>query len=158
MPLTRKAYRAAILHSIADPAEVGIEASYEYFEDGLLVVENGRISALGHASELLPGLPAGVQVEHYPDALITPGFIDTHIHLPQTGMVGAYGEQLLDWLNTYTFPCESQFADPDHANEVADIFIKELLRNGTPPPWCSAACIRSRSMPSSPPPRSSTCG
>lgn len=131
MPLTRKAYRAAILHSIADPAEVGIEASYEYFEDGLLVVENGRISALGHASELLAGLPAGVQVEHFPDALITPGFIDTHIHLPQTGMVGAYGEQLLDWLNTYTFPCESQFADPDHANEVADIFIKELLRNGT---------------------------
>jgi xanthine dehydrogenase accessory factor len=45
MPLTRKAYRAAILHSIADPAEVGIEASYEYFEDGLLVVDNGKISA-----------------------------------------------------------------------------------------------------------------
>ena len=58
MPLTRKAYRAAILHSIADPAEVGIEASYEYFEDGLLVVDNGQISALGHASELLPTLPA----------------------------------------------------------------------------------------------------
>ena len=44
MPLTRKAYRAAILHSIADPAEVGIEASYEYFEDGLLVIENGLIA------------------------------------------------------------------------------------------------------------------
>ena len=57
MPLTRKAYRAAILHSIADPAEVGIEASYEYFEDGLLVVDGGKISALGHASELLPTLP-----------------------------------------------------------------------------------------------------
>ncbi len=46
-------------------------------------------------------------------------------------MVGAYGEQLLDWLNTYTFPCESQFANKAHADEVADIFIKELLRNGT---------------------------
>ena len=131
MPLTRKAYRAAILHSIADPAVVGIEASYEYFEDGLLVVENGQISALGHASELLASLPADIEINHYPDALITPGFIDTHIHLPQTGMVGAYGEQLLDWLNTYTFPCESQFADQAHADEVADIFIKELLRNGT---------------------------
>ena len=95
MPLTRKAYRAAILHSIADPAEVGIEASYEYFEDGLLVVDNGQISALGHASELLPTLPADIEITHYQDALITPGLIDTHIHLPQTGMVGAYGEQLL---------------------------------------------------------------
>ncbi|WP_421551510.1 guanine deaminase [Pseudomonas yamanorum] len=131
MPLTRKAYRAAILHSIADPAEVGIEASYEYFEDGLLVIDNGQISALGHASELLASLPADIEVIHYQDALITPGLIDTHIHLPQTGMVGAYGEQLLDWLNTYTFPCESQFADKAHAEEVADIFIKELLRNGT---------------------------
>lgn len=131
MPLTRKAYRAAILHSIADPAEVGIEASYEYFEDGLLVVDSGQISAIGHASELLPTLPADIEITHYQDALITPGFIDTHIHLPQTGMVGAYGEQLLDWLNTYTFPCESQFADKNHADQVADIFIKELLRNGT---------------------------
>jgi guanine deaminase len=131
MPLTRKAYRAAILHSIADPAEVGIEASYEYFEDGLLVVDGGKISALGHASDLLPTLPADIEIEHYKDALITPGFIDTHIHLPQTGMVGAYGEQLLDWLNTYTFPCESQFGDKAHADDVADIFIKELLRNGT---------------------------
>lgn len=131
MPLTRKAYRAAILHSIADPTEVGIEASYEYFEDGLLVIDDGKISALGHASELLPTLPADIEINHYQDALITPGFIDTHIHLPQTGMVGSYGEQLLDWLNTYTFPCESQFGDKAHADEVADIFIKELLRNGT---------------------------
>ncbi|MCF8996383.1 amidohydrolase family protein, partial [Pseudomonas carnis] len=115
MPLTRKAYRAAILHSIADPAIVGVEASYEYFEDGLLVIDNGQISALGHASDLLPSLPADIDITHYQDALITPGLIDTHIHLPQTGMVGAYGEQLLDWLNTYTFPCESQFADKAHA-------------------------------------------
>ena len=131
MPLTRKAYRAAILHSLADPAEVGIDASYEYFEDGLLVIENGQISAVGHAGDLLPTLPADIDITHFQDALITPGLIDTHIHLPQTGMVGAYGEQLLDWLNTYTFPCESQFADKAHAEEVADIFIKELLRNGT---------------------------
>lgn len=131
MPLTRKAYRAALLHSLADPAEVGIEASYEYFEDGLLVVENGQISAIGHAHELLPTLAADIEVVHHQDALITPGFIDTHIHLPQTGMVGAYGEQLLDWLNTYTFPCEGQFADKAHADAVADIFVKELLRNGT---------------------------
>ncbi|WP_249676281.1 guanine deaminase [Pseudomonas abieticivorans] len=131
MSLTRKAYRAAILHSLGDPAEVGVENSYQYFADGLLVVDNGKISAVGPAEQLLPTLPADIDVSHYPDALITPGFIDTHIHLPQTGMVGSYGEQLLDWLNTYTFPCERQFADKAHADEVSGIFIKELLRNGT---------------------------
>lgn len=125
------AYRAALLHSLGDPAEVGVDASYEYLEDGLLVVEDDRIVAMGSADALLPGLARDVPVRHYPNALITPGFIDTHIHLPQTGMVGAYGEQLLDWLNTYVFPCERQFADPAHAAEVADIFLAELLRNGT---------------------------
>ncbi len=131
MSATRKAYRSAILHSVADPAEVGVEASYEYFEDGLLVIDNGKISRLGHASDLLPTLPADIEVVHYQDSLITPGFIDTHIHFPQTGMIGSYGEQLLDWLNTYTFPCERQFADKEHADKVARIFLQELLRNGT---------------------------
>ncbi|KJU78382.1 guanine deaminase [Pseudomonas sihuiensis] len=125
-----KAYRAAILHSLADPAVVGVEQSYEYFEDGILLIENGKVAQVGAAAELLPKL-AGVEVQHYRDALITPGFIDTHIHYPQTGMIASYGEQLLDWLNTYTFPTERQFADKAHASDVAAIFLKELLRNGT---------------------------
>ncbi|UVE16411.1 guanine deaminase [Pseudomonas sp. LS44] len=124
------AYRAAILHSLADPAEVGIEQSYEYFEDGVLIVENGRVIEVGPADQLLPKLQ-GIDVQEYRDALITPGFIDTHIHYPQTGMIASYGEQLLDWLNTYTFPTEQQFADKAHAADVAGIFLKELLRNGT---------------------------
>uniref|UniRef100_A0A7C2AS83 Guanine deaminase n=1 Tax=Pseudomonas graminis TaxID=158627 RepID=A0A7C2AS83_9PSED len=127
----KKAYRAAIIHSIADPADVAVEASYEYFEDGLMLVENGKILALGNAEDLLKTLADDVEIVSYQDALITAGFIDTHIHLPQTGMVGSYGEQLLDWLNTYVFPCEKQFADPEHSAQVADIFLKELLRNGT---------------------------
>jgi len=131
MTTALKAYRAAIVHSLADPAQVALEESYEYFEDGLMIVENGKILAVGHAKELLDTLASDVEVQTYSDALITAGFIDTHIHLPQTGMVGSYGEQLLDWLNTYVFPCEKQFADPAHSAEVADIFLKELLRNGT---------------------------
>ncbi|MNF73510.1 Guanine deaminase [compost metagenome] len=130
MTSTLKAYRAAILHSLADPAVVGVEQSYEYFEDGVLVVEDGRIARVGHAADLLPTLK-GVELTEYQDALITPGFIDTHIHYPQTGMIASYGEQLLDWLNTYTFPTEKQFADKAHAADVAGIFLKELLRNGT---------------------------
>ena len=130
MSNTRKAYRAAILHSLADPAVVGVEQSYEYFEDGILLIENGKVAQVGAAAELLPKL-AGVEIQHYRDALITPGFIDTHIHYPQTGMIASYGEQLLDWLNTYTFPTEQQFEDKAHASDVAAIFLKELLRNGT---------------------------
>ena len=130
MSNTRKAYRAAILHSLADPAVVGVEQSYEYFEDGILLIENGKVAQVGAAAELLPKL-AGIEVQHYRDALITPGFIDTHIHYPQTGMIASYGEQLLDWLNTYTFPTERQFEDKAHASDVAAIFLKELLRNGT---------------------------
>ena len=130
MSNTCKAYRAAILHSLADPAVVGVEQSYEYFEDGILLIENGKVAQVGPAAELLPKL-AGVEVTEYRDALITPGFIDTHIHYPQTGMIASYGEQLLDWLNTYTFPTERQFEDKAHASDVAAIFLKELLRTGT---------------------------
>nr|WP_320137101.1 guanine deaminase [uncultured Amphritea sp.] len=125
------AYRAAILDSLGDPSEVGIENSYRYFDDGLMVVENGQITALGEASELLSTLPADITIQQYADALIIPGFIDTHIHYPQTGMIASYGEQLLDWLENYTFPAEQKFADPQHAAEVSDIFVNELLRNGT---------------------------
>ncbi|TRO36152.1 guanine deaminase [Pseudomonas sp. ALS1131] len=130
MSNTRKAYRASILHSLADPTVVGVEQSYQYFEDGILLIENGKVAQVGAAAELLPKL-TDVEVQHYRDALITPGFIDTHIHFPQTGMIASYGEQLLDWLNTYTFPTEKQFEDKAHASDVAAIFLKELLRNGT---------------------------
>uniref|UniRef100_UPI0028AAD9BC amidohydrolase family protein n=1 Tax=Stutzerimonas nitrititolerans TaxID=2482751 RepID=UPI0028AAD9BC len=126
-----KAFRASILHSLADPHEVGIEQSHEYFDDGLLIIEDGKVAQIGHAAELLPSLPTDTEVLEYQDALITPGFIDTHIHYPQTGMIASYGEQLLDWLNTYTFPTERAFADKTHAGEVAQVFLRELLRNGT---------------------------
>lgn len=127
----RKAYRASVFHCIADPGVVGAERSYEYFEDGLLVVEGGTVVEIGMAESLLPSLPSEVEVVLYENALITPGFVDTHIHYPQVGIIGSYGAQLLDWLETYTFPCEGQFDDPRHAQAQADIFLRELLRNGT---------------------------
>ncbi|MBA1272337.1 guanine deaminase [Stutzerimonas azotifigens] len=130
MPRT-KAFRAALLHCLADPREVGVEASYEYFEDGLLLVEDGKVARLGAAGDLLSSLPAGTELIEYPDALITPGFIDTHIHYPQVGVMGSYGTQLLDWLETYTFPNEGRFVDPEHARAQAALFLEELLRNGT---------------------------
>jgi len=127
----RKAYRASVFHCIADPGVVGAERSYEYFEDGLLVVEDGTVVEIGTAESLLPSLSSEVEVVHYEDALITPGFVDTHIHYPQVGIIGSYGAQLLDWLETYTFPCEGRFDDSRHAHAQAEIFLRELLRNGT---------------------------
>lgn len=126
-----QAYRASIIYSVADPAKVGLEESYRYHEDGIMVVENGLIASIGDAADVLKDLPADLPIKHYPESLITPGFIDTHIHYPQTGMIASYGEQLLDWLNNYTFPTELKFEDKNYAAEVADIFLEELLRNGT---------------------------
>ena len=59
------------------------------------------------------------------------GFIDCHVHYPQTQIIGAFGEQLIDWLNKYTFIAEQQFADKEHAREVARVFLQECLRAGT---------------------------
>ncbi|MDD1779769.1 guanine deaminase [Enterovibrio sp. ZSDZ35] len=126
-----KAFRAAILHSIANPTDVGLENSYQYFEDGILLIADGHVVKVGNAKEILPTLDDSVVVTELENKLITPGFIDTHIHYPQTGMIAAYGEQLLDWLNNYTFPEEKRFADKDYAREVAVQFLDELARNGT---------------------------
>ncbi|MCZ2722734.1 guanine deaminase [Marinomonas sp. 15G1-11] len=131
MTVSVKAWRSAILHNLADPAEVGVEASYQYFEDGLLVVENDKIIALGDSSELLPIYQDIDDITTVENGLITPGFVDTHIHYPQTGIIASYGEQLLDWLNNYTFPAEGAFHDKEYARSVADVFLNELLRNGT---------------------------
>lgn len=125
------AFRAALLHCLTNPDTPSAQQTHEYYEDGLLVVEEGRITRIGDASELLSGLPEDVAVTHYRDALIVPGFIDTHIHYPQTAMIASYGAQLLDWLDTYTFPCEQAFASRDHAAKTAEFFLDQLLRNGT---------------------------
>lgn len=124
-------FRAEILHCLADPAEVGDDSSYEYFPDGLMIVKDGLVEAVGPARELLSGLPADAVVTHYPNSLIVPGFIDCHLHYPQTEMIASYGEQLLEWLETYTFPTEREFEDPGKAGDVADFFFDELMRNGT---------------------------
>ncbi|MCP4748003.1 MAG: guanine deaminase [Desulfobacteraceae bacterium] len=126
-----KVYRGEILHSLNDPAQVGDQQSFEYFPDGLLVVKDGLVESAGPYQKLLPDLPEQVNIEHHQDSLIMPGFVDCHIHYPQTQIVGAYGEQLIEWLNNYTFPMESEFSSPDNSRAVADIFIDELLRNGT---------------------------
>lgn len=123
-----QAYRASILHLLDDPTKSAEAVAFH--DDGLLLVEDGHVVACGdHASlrELLGDTP----VEDLSGKLITPGFIDTHIHFPQVDIIAAHGAQLLDWLERHTFPAEAAFADPDHAATAARFFIDELLRNGT---------------------------
>jgi guanine deaminase len=70
-------------------------------------------------------------IEDWRDRLILPGFVDTHIHYPQTDVIASHGGQLLTWLERYTFPMERRFGDPALARETAEFFLDELLRNGT---------------------------
>lgn len=130
--MTQVAYRAGILHFLRDPGEASDPAgSYEFFEDGLLVVRDGRVAEVGPASDISARLPAGTPIVDRSGKLILPGFVDCHIHYPQTDVIASYGEQLLEWLERYTYPAESRFGDKAHAREAADFFFEELLRNGT---------------------------
>ena len=129
-PHTR-ALRGRLLDFLDDPAAVGAAASHRYHHDGLLVIEDGRIAGVGDAPALLPALPPGAAVDAFPDCLILPGLIDTHIHYPQTQVIASYGAQLLEWLHRYTFVEEHKFGDPGHAATIARFFLDELLRNGT---------------------------
>lgn len=126
-----KVYRGELLHFLADPAKVPLEKSYEYFEDGLLVIKNGLVEQVGEACELLQTMSSDIEVIHYDNGLIMPGFIDTHVHYPQTEMIASYGEQLLEWLENYTFPAERQFSDEAHGKNVAEFFLSQLLDAGT---------------------------
>ena len=86
------------------------------------------------------GLIAGVQAEapapgierfDHRGRLLMPGFIDTHVHSPQIGVMASYGTELLDWLNTYTFPAETAWADPAVAAAGSAHFLDALLAHGT---------------------------
>lgn len=102
-----------------------------YIEDGLLLLNGGEIVSLLPWEEGSCLLAEGTAVQDYRGKLIVPGFVDTHIHYPQTEMIGAYGEQLLEWLQQYTFPVESQYSCPQHSAKMSAFFLHQLLSNGT---------------------------
>ena len=79
----------------------------------------------------MDSLPPGVPVHDHRGKLISPGFIDTHLHYPQTDMIASPAPGLLPWLDTYTFPTERSFEDPAHARSVAEFFLDELLRESS---------------------------
>ena len=125
--MTIKAYRAALLRFDSAGASL-------YDEDGLLVVGpdgEGRVRVVDSGAYAVIGSRyAHVPVTHWPGRIIAPGFIDMHLHYPQTDIIGAPAAGLLPWLENYTFPAEAKFADAAHARAVAEFFLDELTRNG----------------------------
>lgn len=118
-----------IVKTVEQPEE--IESHLRFIEDGLMLVRSGKVEWFGQWEEGKHLIPEGIRVRDYSGKMIVPGFIDTHIHYPQSEMVGAYGEQLLKWLNKHTFPAERRYNDIEYAREMSAFFIKQLLRNGT---------------------------
>ncbi|WP_372843331.1 guanine deaminase [Psychrobacter sp.] len=136
------------------PVVAGVKVYPEYIANGALVVDDatGRVVGYGDCTSIMSQYgnassqeaKAPVQIHDYKDKLIMPGFIDTHVHYPQIDMIAAFGEQLLDWLNNYTFVTEANFGDAKIADDTAKFFLKQLLANGT-----TSALVFSTSHPQS---------
>ncbi|WP_084785740.1 guanine deaminase [Psychrobacter urativorans] len=134
------------------PVVAGVNVYPEYIANGALVVDDvtGLIVDYGSSETILTEYAHAkeghnpVQIHDYKNKLIMPGFIDTHVHYPQIDMMAAFGEQLLDWLNNYTFVTEANFSDPQIAQDTAKFFLNQLLANGT-----TSALVFSTSHPQS---------
>ncbi|HBV21565.1 MAG TPA: guanine deaminase [Nitrosomonas sp.] len=129
-----KAVRGAIFFLTEDPGAITDPINaYQYYGDGILVLnDNGHILDVGYAAEMRSKYQLTAhEILDYSGKFILPGFIDTHTHYPQSGVIAAFGEQLTDWLEKYIYPTETHFSDKSYARSVSRFFLNELLRNGT---------------------------
>ena len=124
------AIRGGLLTFDGDPLFAPSGARCRYESDAIVAMAHGRIADCGPAADVAKRLPPGTPVTHYPDALISAGFIDAHVHYPQIPVIGAGGKPLLEWLTTHTFPAEARYGDIAYAREVAVRYLDENLRHG----------------------------
>ena len=123
--------RGRLLSFKRAPQSLDDTDSYTYESDGGLLIENGIVAAIGSYAAIKTQAPDDVtEVDHRPH-LILPGFIDTHLHFPQMQVIASYAANLLEWLNTYTFPEECRFVESAHAERIATHLYDELIRHGT---------------------------
>lgn len=128
---SERVLRGRVLSFRSEPEGEDDAFSYSYSEDGAILIRDGLIVASGAQSEVVKAAGPGAEVIDHRPHLLMPGFIDTHVHFPQVQVIASWAANLLDWLNTYAFPEESKFNDPQHANRIALAFFDELLRHGT---------------------------
>ena len=132
-----------VLSFTADPFHDGPSAAHhEAF--GAVLVDGGLIADTGPADTLRARHPQA-RVTDYGRALISAGFIDAHVHYPQTAIVASWGKRLIDWLNDYTFPEEARFADPAYATDIAGRYLDLALAHGTTS-MCTYATIHPTSV------------
>jgi guanine deaminase len=124
----RFALRGDLLDFDADPGFLPPREArgVRFRPDHWLLVEDGRIAGVSAEAP-----DASWQRADHSGRLVMPGFIDTHVHSPQLDVIASYGTELLDWLNTYTFPAERRYADPEVAAAGAQRFVESLLAHGT---------------------------
>lgn len=127
-----------VISFAGDPFVEG-EAAARHESHGAVLVQDGRIADVGPAERLRAAHPQA-PVTDYGRALISAGFVDAHVHYPQTAIIASWGKRLIDWLNSYTFPEEMRFADPAYAAEIANRYFDLTLSNGTTT-VCSYATI-----------------
>lgn len=129
--MVKRAVRGTFLDCVGDPwGPEGEQAAVRYLSDGVLLIAEGQICDFGPAEEVLPRYPE-VEVEDWRGYLVVPGFVDVHVHYAQTRIIGSFGRQLLEWLQTYTFPEELKFRSKDYADQVASFFFDQLAQIGT---------------------------
>ena len=138
------------LLSFDDLPRLAGASALQLVEDGAVWIENGLIVAAGRSAEVATQAPADSAIDDHAGKLILPGFIDTHIHYPQTRVIGSYGAQLLDWLQKYTFVEEQKFSDRAHADIVARFFWTKCSARGRRRRRSIARSARNPSMRSSP--------
>ncbi|CUH84284.1 guanine deaminase [Thalassovita mediterranea] len=127
---TQTLLRGRILTFTAEPQDEADTSAYRYIEDGALLIEDGRIIASGDYTQIAPQAGQAQVIDHRPNLLMA-GFIDTHLHFPQVQVVASWGDQLLDWLNNYTFPEETRFVDAAHSADMATRFYDLITAHGT---------------------------
>lgn len=130
-----------VLRFVANPFEAGPDALRV---EEAVVIDGGKIIAVGAADALRASYPQA-RTHDYGDRAISAGFIDAHVHYPQTAIIASWGKRLIDWLDTYTFPEEMRFKDPAYATEIAARYFDLALAHGTTT-MCSFSTIHPASV------------
>ena len=127
-----------------DPFGAAGPDAARHWRHGAVVIRGGVIADLGDGARIRAEWPDTPETR-YGDALISAGFVDAHVHYPQTGIIASWGKRLIDWLNTYTFPEEMRFNDPAYARQIAALYL-DLSRAHGVTTMCSFATIHSASV------------